>query len=444
MPPPALQPWLVRAFWLLLVAVGAVMLRRVCAFFGEDFPSWRRALFMVVFVGGAAYLTFDFTAYVIMRSMDDVMLRVPPGYGYANWFGEPFAVKWYVISKIPLVRYLPFVFALCVGGMLQTILLQLQVPFRRAAVIFVAQWVATLLILGVVSFVVSWGLRLAYGPAEGGEAARPVKQQAPGAPPPGSPSGELEEKIEAATVTLRQFWDKLLQTLDPYLDEVKEAVEPLTRYLPTWARQFLDGGGWWLVLGGAAVIVLLWLRGILRSLARLFARPHRKKKKRRRVKHGLDLREDLTLLAQAATEEPPRRLTVKGVRARLRLVVLASATRDGEAPHEDAVDHLLDWIKPGLAAVCSYDYPRVRVWPAFYSEDGFDRAFLQNVAPPTAKGQKSGWAIVSGRVEVGQQKFHLGLALYTDEPTALGCIQVRGQRWLDVFAIEKEPAGAGV
>src|SRR5262245_20664499 len=108
-------------FWVVVVGVAAFILRNVCGLFRTYVPSWPRSVFMVLFVGPAAYLVFDLSAYLIFLSMQDVLLRVPPGYGYGDWFREPLLLKWQVIGMVPLVQYLPVILALCAAGVFQMV-----------------------------------------------------------------------------------------------------------------------------------------------------------------------------------------------------------------------------------------------------------------------------------------------------------------------------------
>jgi hypothetical protein len=397
---------------------------------------------MAVFVGGAAFLTVEFTSYVIMRTMDDTLVKVPEGYGFTHWLREPIGLKWAIISKVPMVRYLPFVFALCAAGFLQTLLLELRTNFRMATFIFLVQWVLTIVIMGVVSVGVNFALRTLVRPPEQAVAGAPGQPPPPAAPEAGSSSLAPKDKMEEVKVTAGQFWDKLHTVVDPYLAEVKEALAPVTRHLPESVQHFLDAGGWWPVLAVAGLLALLWLRTTLRAVRRLF-RPKRRKKKRRTVRVGMDLREDISELAAVYTDDPPDRVTVKGVPARLRLVVLSEASRTGQGVSEDMLDPLFDWIYPGLAAIVGPDYPRERLWPPYHSADGFDLAFAQNVSiPGGGRGQRTRWVLVSGRVEVGRQKINVGLAFYADKPTNLGHLKVRSGGWLDVLGVQQAVAGA--
>jgi hypothetical protein len=70
------------AYWLVMLVICAFFLRMACSLCRTDMPTWRRSFVAVVVVAFLAYLTFDFTAYMVMRSMSEVLIRVPEGYGY--------------------------------------------------------------------------------------------------------------------------------------------------------------------------------------------------------------------------------------------------------------------------------------------------------------------------------------------------------------------------
>jgi hypothetical protein len=474
---PLVQYLLVAAFWVLLVLVATYTLRRVCDFFCVDSPSPRRALFMSVFVAGAAYLAIEYTGYVIMRAMDDTVVFVPEWYGFGHWLREPVALKWAILGKVPFVRWLPFVVGLCAAGFLQTLLLELRTPFRMATFLFLMQWSITIVFMGLFTVAVNFALRQFAHPPEQpapGHAApqvaktpgptnqapkkgpstkqapkqvakQPVKQAPKQPPPQAAAEGSslaIREKLDDAEVTAGQLWERFRGVVDPHLDEVKEALEPVTRHLPEGVHELLDRGGWWVLVAIVAVLAIVWLRKTLQALRRLF-RPRRKKRKKRTIRYDADLREDISELAHVYTDEPAQQVTVKGVPARLRLVVLSQATKQGQGVSEDMVDPLFDWMRPGLAAVAGADYPRVRLWPPYPSADGFDLAFAQNVQVPGGAGQRGPWVLVSGRVQVGGQKINVGLALLTDQPTSLRHLKV-GTRWLDVLGVQKAAAGVGV
>jgi hypothetical protein len=117
-------------YWLLIIIIAAFCMRMACSLCQIGIPTWRRAIISVVVVTFLAYLTADFSAYILMRSMQDVVVQVPPGYGYNYWFREAVAFKWSVISHAGPLKYLPFVFGVCVAGILQVIVLQAELTFR--------------------------------------------------------------------------------------------------------------------------------------------------------------------------------------------------------------------------------------------------------------------------------------------------------------------------
>jgi hypothetical protein len=138
-------------YWLLMILLSAFFLRMACSLCSTGMPTWRRAVVSVLVVTFLAYLTFDFTAYLIMRSLQGVMVEVPTGYGYNFWFRESIGLKWSIISKAGPLRFVPFIFGLCVAGVLQLVVLQAQVTFRFGLLIVLMQWGATVVAGYVVS-----------------------------------------------------------------------------------------------------------------------------------------------------------------------------------------------------------------------------------------------------------------------------------------------------
>ncbi len=124
-------------------------------------------------------------------------------------------------------------------------------------------------------------------------------------------------------------------------------------------------------------------------------------------------------------------MTVKRLPARLRLVILSLGTRHTGELTEDMADRVLDWIKPGLAAVASHESPAVRVWPPFYSAEGFATAVAANVPIHEPKGMKSHWVLAAGQVKMGRTIIYVGLAVYTEEASSLRMIRVKGEHgWI--------------
>ena len=424
------------AYWVVMLVLCAFFLRLACSLCRVDMPSWRRAFVAVVVVSFLAYLTFDFTAYLVMRSMSDVLIQVPPGYGYNHWFREPFALKWHIINHAGPLRYLPFIFGLCAAGVLQVIVLQAEVTFRFGLLIAALQWGGTVVAGYVVSLLFGVALSGVGWTGQPGAAPQPTAPQVAPQQPEGAGQPVQDQ--------LRGVGENLKAYANSHLAELKEDLGPITRHLPEPVLAFLDGGGWWGVLGVGVILALLWLRWLVRKLGGAVSRPRKKKKKPRTKSVTVKLKESLRQIGEAYTEEGPKRLTVRGLPARLRLVVLSSGTRKTGGLSEEMVDRVLDWIKPGLAEATASDYPRVRLWPPFYSFDGFATALAANITIPEPKGEKSHWVVVAGQVKMGLAVIHVGLALYADDPNTLRNLKVPGEQWLSVLGVKetREPARA--
>jgi hypothetical protein len=477
-------------YWLVMIVLSAFFLRMACSLCQTGMPTWRRAVVSVLVVSFLAYLTFDFTAYLIMRSLQGVVIQVPPWYGYNFWFREPIVLKWLIISQAGPLRYVPFVFGLCAAGLLQVIVLQLEVTFRWGLLIVLLQWGATAvagyivsLLFGVVLSGIGWTMQpdpVARVPGQAHKQPEPKQ--------PASPKGQrvtenrdrtkekktaqvsrnaktheapasdqvpsepttlqvFQREVEGATQAPREHLQSAAESLKAYadsqIDDLKEDLEPIAKHLPGPVQDFLDKGGWWAILGILGLLALFWLRLIVRKLGGA-VRPRHKKKKRRKKSVAVDLREDLRGLGETYTEEGSQQLTVKGLPARLRLVILSLGTRNAGELSEEMVDRVLDWIKPGLAEVTASDYPRVRVWPAFYSRDGFALAFASNVVIPALKGEQSRWVLVSGRIRMGRAIINVGMGLYADEANTLRSLTVKREQWLSVLGVKqaRQPVGA--
>jgi hypothetical protein len=467
------------AFWIPMIFLSAFFLRLACSFFQGELPSWRRALISVLVVSLLAYLTFDFTVYLIMRSMNDVVVQVPEGYSYKLWFGEPFAMKWIFLSHVGPLRHLPFVFALCVAGILQVIILQGSVPFRKGLLIVLLQWAATglagyivVLLMGAVlsdADKANQATPVAHTPAElaqgrakhrpatpGSRKATPRQQKTTGKAttdhPDNSKAGEAavspaaeptslqvaKGQLEDAAKNPREYaeigWQNFKTYADSHLDDLKEQLAPVTERLPEPVQNFLEKGGWWGILGVLGFIALLWLRSLLRRLRRPSV-PKRTKNKGRSKSGGVKLTVNLSKVGQPETDAGPRRLTVKGVPARLRLVILSPGSKFSQGLSEEMVDRVLDWIKPGLAQVTAPDEPRARLWPPSYSREGFTATIRDNVVIPEPKGERSNWVVVSGRVTMGLTTINVGLILFADEPNTLRNISIKGEQWLGALGV---------
>jgi hypothetical protein len=483
------------AYWLIMVVLAAFFLRLACTLCRTSMPTWKRAFVSVFVVTFLSYLVFDFTCYLIMRSMADVLLQVPPWYTYGFWFREPIGLKWYIVSHAGMLRFLPFIFALCAAGVLQLIVLQAEVTFRFGLLIVLLQWTATAVAGYVLGLLFGVALSTA-GATLPSQSAAPAAEQAGGqakaeapAPAPkarsrartgrstpapqaqgkaksGQPAPapqeatdaekteaapdslqliqrEVEEAVGAPREQLAQAGQNLKAYADSNLQEMEQELAPLIKHLPEPVQNFLAGGGWWWVLGIAGFIALLWIRSILRRLREALRTPKTTKRKKRRTgPRPARLKEDLTLVGAGYTEEGSHQVVVQGMPARLRLVILSVGNKGGGELNEEMADRVLDWIKPGLSEVAASNQPGVRVWPASYSFDGFALTLQANVPLPEPKGTKSHWVVVAGDVRMGRIVLHVGLALYTRERNSLRYLRVKGERWPSVLAIKKVPQTA--
>jgi hypothetical protein len=118
----------------------------------------------------------------------------------------------------------------------------------------------------------------------------------------------------------------------------------------------------------------------------------------------------------------------------LRLVVVAPSGREGDVD-ATAVEKLLDRIVPGLGGVARNDRPRIRVWPAQLSQQGFNAAFHRCTPKREGEGQPSRWVLVAGRAVVGRQPVMLGLGLWAEEPGTIGRLSLEPHQWLDVVRL---------
>jgi hypothetical protein len=215
------------------------------------------------------------------------------------------------------------------------------------------------------------------------------------------------------------------------MDAVRTTLAPLTDWLPPDVRRLLPLEAWWLVLLIAALLGLLLAGHLLRALWRgLFRGLFR----RRRTAWDRGLRTPLEALAPAERTAGGVGLSVYHMPARLRLVVLAPGGKGADWTEAD-VASLLDRVFPGLSAVIQRDQPEVRIWPGQLSEMGFINSFHRCTLHPGHEGAPSHWVLLAGRAPRGQQALFLGLALYTDQPSALGRMNLQPERWLDVLRL---------
>jgi len=260
--------WVVAAYWLSIAAIAVVVLVQTTAFWADDGPGTLVAAIRTTLLTGlAVFLTYDLSAYIFARSMESPQLGIsfPADYGYWNWLREPLCLKWQVLGFVPLVRYLPVLFALTVGGAVQVLLW--GVPFRQGVAIFISQIILNVFAMALVSLVFVFFIGMgeaATAPAGnaprrpgGGPRNRPEATQANRPAAPGLSTmqrrvHELGARKGPFARGLRDRWESLNRLFEPGY----AAVRPVTRYLPLPVQDFLHGGGW--LLAGPGVAAFAW------------------------------------------------------------------------------------------------------------------------------------------------------------------------------------------
>jgi hypothetical protein len=255
-------------YWLLMIPIAILVLVRVTAFWADDGPGTLfGALRTIVVMGLAVFLTYDISGYVFARMMQDPDLGItfPPGYHYWNWIREPQSLKWHVLGFVPLIRYLPVMFALCAGAIVQVLLW--KIPFRTGMIVFVSQLLVDIFAMAMLSLVFSFFIGVQEGAtarahprhAAGGHGGGHAGGRSAEAFPDGLPG--MQQRIERLGAEegplvrrLWQRWESVNQLLRPLYD----LLQPVTRHLPLPARDFLNGGGWLLVIPGVIALLRSW------------------------------------------------------------------------------------------------------------------------------------------------------------------------------------------
>ena len=255
---------LVILYWLLMIPIAILVLVRVTAFWTDDGPGTLvSALKTIVAMWLAVYLTYDVSGYVFARMMQDPQLGIafPPGYHYWNWMQEPQGLKWHVLGYVPLIRYLPVMFALCAGGIVQVLLW--KIPFRTGMIVFINQLLVDIFAMAMLSLVFSFFVGVQEGATAKAHPRHGRGVHAGGRSVAAAPAGlqGMQQRIEQLGVEegplarrLWRRWESVNQLLQPAYD----LLQPITRHLPLPARDFLNGGGWLLVIPGVIALLRSW------------------------------------------------------------------------------------------------------------------------------------------------------------------------------------------
>jgi len=437
---------------LVVLPFSAFLLRQACSIFGEGMPEYRRAMIVALFSAGGAYLAWDCGSFAMVKMAKEAACRDQwienqailaqrmawlDQLGYSGWARLPIGLRVEMAARVPGVSRLPFVFGLCVAGVVAV--LGLGVPFRKALGIVLVQWLLVVVLVAVGHFGISSFMRLAWPGIASMPAVVDARERARQVWDKALPEQAREITAEAATGL--KPWIAAAEAasaeagamVEPYQARMMEQLDPFIRWLPDPARDFLAKGGIWLVAAMATLVILIWLRGMSRRLWKAL----RKKNTGRKKPVKLQI-VNLGDIPRSGASQGGRRLTVKQLPARLRAVVLAPAGSDAGELHRGMAEAILDHALPGLGDIADHDNPLVTIWPRQYSLDGFQQAFFSHVTRPDGDHKRSRFALLAGPITMGRFTIHAGLALDCGETCALGNIRVGKDKWADAIAATRE------
>jgi hypothetical protein len=144
-------------FWLLMLPIAIFILMRTTAFWTEEGPGTILAAVKTVFaIWLTVFFVYDLSGYGFARLMQDPRLGIafPPNYTYLTWLREPMGLKWHVLGYVPLIRYLPVLFALCAGGTVQVLLWKIH--FRVGMLVFLSQLFLNIVAVALLSLMFSF------------------------------------------------------------------------------------------------------------------------------------------------------------------------------------------------------------------------------------------------------------------------------------------------
>jgi hypothetical protein len=253
-------------YWLLMIPIAMFVLVRVTEFWAEDSPGTiSRAVRTILVMCAAVFFTYDLSGYVFARMMQDpgLGIRFPSNYHYWDWIREPMGLKWHVLGFVPMIRYVPVLFALLAGGIVQVILW--KIPFRVGMIVFVSQIVLDIFAMAMLSLVFSFFVGVhegAVADAHGRPRSGAVSQvPAPVAEP--ASIEQMQQRIETLGMEqgplFRRLWGRW-ESVNRVLQPVYNVLQPVTRHLPLPAQDFLNGGGWLIVIPGLIALVRYWPR----------------------------------------------------------------------------------------------------------------------------------------------------------------------------------------
>jgi hypothetical protein len=183
------------------------------------------------------------------------------------------------------------------------------------------------------------------------------------------------------------------------------------------------------IVGGAlcvgALIVLLVALAIFRFLFGRRPAPTAPKQ---------NLTEDLDAYPDLKSSSGDRQLRAEGVPVRLRFLVVAPAGTTSEVDLDELGD-ILDQLVPGLSDIYKHDKPRVKIWPAQVSYQGFGNQFHKNMDTGKKDGEQTRWILIAGRAKVGKRQVMIGMALQSLKPNTVGRRTIDSHEWASVLRV---------
>ncbi len=423
--------------WVIMFFVATLVLVQVSNYFtGESPQTLLKAFRATAVVAAVVYFTYDVSGYLFALLMQDPTngIRMPAHYTYWDWMREPFALKWYVLGFVPIIRFIPVGFALLAGSVVHVFLL--DVPYHVAVVVFLAQLFLDIVALVVLSFVFNFGIQLYVRDVVIPDVLRERAEEAEELREAPRSLHHLHGRIQNLPPEQGPFWRRLeagWSSANGNLQPFYDVLRPVTKHLPHPAQSFLDGGGWLVVLPGLAALGFYWPR-IHRERTRLH---HRRRK--RRAGPARQSRVLLAEIGESLTGLGARQVTVQGVLGRLRLVVLAPAAPGAPPLPEGSHGPVLDAAVPGLAEAAAADFPKVECWADRPARESFRATFVDGVKIPDAPGEPSRWVLVAGEVVGPQGPYHLGLAVLAEKPSAARVLDVFAGQWAAVVGVREVP-----
>jgi hypothetical protein len=212
------------------------------------------------------------------------------------------------------------------------------------------------------------------------------------------------------------------------VDDIRARLSFLTDWIPPDIREIAPVEAWWFLYFVVLLAILVVIGTMFRATGRLF--------KRRRKERDWDAgwRESLEECPLPAQPKSERRLAVYHVPVWVRLVVVASTSKDQELD-QATVPEMLNRVFPMLGTIVEQDTPRIRIWPQQLSPIGFNSAFHRRTLKPEREGEPSRWVMIAGKAAVGKHTLLLGLGLWADEPCSLGRLNLEPMQWLEILRL---------